>query len=380
MREHPIPQDVVGYRFHIVGNMTIKQFAEIGAGCIVAFLIYTTNLFDLIKWPLIGISVAMGAMAAFVPFEERPLDHWLITFIRVMYKPTLFYWRREPKVPEPFLYQPNQVKNTTTDLDLSPARRQRIKEYLGTLNQGQAPDQLELMEQSRLQEIMMAFQTTQGVGLIKQGHRATLTVRTHSLKSLPTDTTTAQPAPASVTVFETPASSGLPTSTSLAANKQLLGVHQVATSIEIPEAPTVNLQSSQLTTDEATAINATQAPADERAYTDVAATPAIVGTASPAELNANLPFPTRPSEPNKLVGMVLTPTNELINDAIVEIGTPQGLVARAVKTNALGQFFVTTPLPSGEYTISVDKENYQFLPQSLSLTGQVVDPIEIRSL
>src|SRR5262245_9272112 len=109
MREHPIPQDVVGYRFHIIGNMTIKQFAEIGAGCILAFIIYSTNLFAFLKWPLIGISIGVGALAAFVPFEERPLDHWLMTFFRVMYRPTLFYWRREPQIPEPFLYTPTQA-------------------------------------------------------------------------------------------------------------------------------------------------------------------------------------------------------------------------------------------------------------------------------
>ena len=35
MREHPIPQDITGYKFHIIGSMTLKQFLEIAIGVIV---------------------------------------------------------------------------------------------------------------------------------------------------------------------------------------------------------------------------------------------------------------------------------------------------------------------------------------------------------
>ena len=71
--------------------------------------------------------------------------------------------------------------------------------------------------------------------------------------------------------------------------------------------------------------------------------------------NANLPFPSKPTLPNKLVGMVLTPDNNLITDAIVEVQTIDGNIVRAVKSNALGQFTITTPLKDGEYIISVEK-------------------------
>ena len=106
MRDHPIPQDIVGYRFHIVGNMTIKQFAEVGAGCLMALIIYQSNLLFPIKWALIGLSISIGTALAFLPIEERPLDHWLLTFVRILYKPTKFFWRRAAKIPEVFLFQP----------------------------------------------------------------------------------------------------------------------------------------------------------------------------------------------------------------------------------------------------------------------------------
>ncbi|NCN51023.1 MAG: carboxypeptidase regulatory-like domain-containing protein, partial [Candidatus Pacebacteria bacterium] len=72
--------------------------------------------------------------------------------------------------------------------------------------------------------------------------------------------------------------------------------------------------------------------------------------------------------------------NELIVNAIIEILQQDGTVARAVKTNALGQFFVTTPLANGNYTITVDKDGFSFEPMSIQLTGDLVQPIEVRSL
>ena len=99
-----------------------------------------------------------------------------------------------------------------------------------------------------------------------------------------------------------------------------------------------------------------------------------------ATFNAALPFPNKPTQPNKLVGMVLTPNKELIPEAIIEIKDEQNRVVRAVKSNALGQFFVSTPLKSGSYSIYVDHTQYKFHPQEIMLENEIVEPIEIRSL
>jgi hypothetical protein len=77
--------------------------------------------------------------------------------------------------------------------------------------------------------------------------------------------------------------------------------------------------------------------------------------------------------------MILTPRDELIPGAIIEIQTPQGVVSRAVKSNALGQFFITTPLENGEYIVSVEKDGHTFKPMTITLTGKIVEPLEVRS-
>ena len=53
MKQHPIPQDITNYRFHLIGSMTLKQFAEVAAAVIVSLIVYATNLPGIIKWPLI---------------------------------------------------------------------------------------------------------------------------------------------------------------------------------------------------------------------------------------------------------------------------------------------------------------------------------------
>lgn len=132
MREHALPQDVTGYRFHLIGSMTLKQFAELAAGCIFALIFYASTTPFYVKWPMIALGVGAGAMIAFVPIEERPLDHWVSTFVKIIWRPTQFFWKHESKIPDVFFFNPaeSSQEKTVEDIDLTPARRERVKEYL----------------------------------------------------------------------------------------------------------------------------------------------------------------------------------------------------------------------------------------------------------
>jgi hypothetical protein len=101
--------------------------------------------------------------------------------------------------------------------------------------------------------------------------------------------------------------------------------------------------------------------------------------ATGAVFNTNLPFPSTPTQPNKLVGMVLSATNELVPGAVIEVRDERGEVVRVVKSNALGQFFVTTPLPKGNYSVMVEAPDMSFPPISLTINNTILRPMEIRS-
>ncbi len=387
MQEHPIPQDITGYRFHIIGSMTLKQFGEILIGVIIGFIFFKTNLIAVIKWPLVLLSVGMGAAAAFLPIEERPLDHWIVTFFKIMYKPTKFYWKRVPTIPDAFKYEPlnKNIKEEPT-LDLTPAKRQRIKEYVSAIPEISTVRQDFTNEElSRMQNILSSFtsvQVTETVVTSTQSahERPRMDVRVRKMR---------KPVLQEVTIFEDTTTISIPTINTHQTNepvlapgtkKSILKSDQVAGNIEIPEEQIIRTISDK---DEDEKINDSQHSINDlsvKSYLEPEAKNTNQTIAvQDAQYNQNLPFPIKPSEPNKVVGMILSQNNDLLTNAIVEVQTPDGSIARAVKTNTLGQFFITTPLKNGDYNIVAEKTGYQFQPQHLIINNTIIPPMEIRS-
>src|SRR5690606_27933025 len=84
------------------------------------------------------------------------------------------------------------------------------------------------------------------------------------------------------------------------------------------------------------------APAAQTAKTELSA-------ANTKMRNISLPVP--PRSPNLIVGVATSKDGKLVEGAIVQVLDPTGLPARAMKTNALGQFATSTPLAPGTYRI-----------------------------
>lgn len=95
MEQHPIPQQITSYEFKLVGEMTLKQFGKAAGGIIIALIINASPLVFFIKWPLIFIFAVGGLAMAFVPFQDRPLDVWLSAFIKSIYSPTIYTYRKK---------------------------------------------------------------------------------------------------------------------------------------------------------------------------------------------------------------------------------------------------------------------------------------------
>lgn len=95
MEQHPIPQQISSYEFKLVGDMTLKQFLKAATGIILAILINSTQLMVLVKWPLMFLFAGGGLVLAFVPFEDRPLEAWIISFIKSIYSPTIYTYQRK---------------------------------------------------------------------------------------------------------------------------------------------------------------------------------------------------------------------------------------------------------------------------------------------
>lgn len=415
MQEHPIPQDVTGYKFHIVGNMTIGQFMQVAAGAVVAFIIYSTNLYDIVKWPLVLFAFGLGAMIAFIPIGERPISHWLTTFARILYKPTQFYWRRDPVVPDFFNFVSSSSQTVVLpELDLSPLRRQKIHEYIVSAKVVDTPDQENQQVQSYVDHISTLFSSTtqqaQNSDVVLTVHRPNLKVRLRSMRSQPSsplnqEVAMSQPDDAVNDVMgqvvptnptEITSDAIQPNVVANANQTSATAFTQNRTTVELSTARSeqngsasgVDIPQEKLPQIEPDAIQAnaevspqqtSQAPTFIQPVEIQLAQNVADQSATDVTFNKQLPFPSKPTIPNKLVGMVLSAKNDLLEGAIVEIHAQDGAVARAVRSNALGQFFVTTPLKSDNYIINVEKEGYTFEPLSIKLSGKIVDPIEIHS-
>jgi hypothetical protein len=92
--------------------MTLKQFGYLAGGAVVAYICYKLPLPVFFSLPLAVASGMLGFGLAFVPVEERPMDVWIMSFLKRIYSPTLYVWQREKPVPEKTLPVPAATVST----------------------------------------------------------------------------------------------------------------------------------------------------------------------------------------------------------------------------------------------------------------------------
>ncbi len=82
---------------------------------------------------------------------------------------------------------------------------------------------------------------------------------------------------------------------------------------------------------------------------------------------------------NAISGVIVDKAGKFIGDSVVLIKNIAGQNLRALKTNQLGQFVVTTPLPNGKYFIQITKAGHSFDTVEINLVGITVPPVQIQS-
>lgn len=118
MDQHPVPQNISSYEFHLVGDMTLKQFFQLAGGIAVAAILYRLPLPFFLKWPIMALSVLMGIMLAFIPVSGRPFSQWIMAFIKAIYSPTEFHWSNSPQPSATMNHEPTNQVTKKTPLDV----------------------------------------------------------------------------------------------------------------------------------------------------------------------------------------------------------------------------------------------------------------------
>jgi len=147
MEQHPVPQHIASYEFRLIGDMTLKQFAQLAAGGILAIAAYALPLPSLIKWTLVIFIAFLGFAFAFLPINERPLSTWLIAFFKALFSPTEFIWKKRHKKPDV--------------LESPPQRKGDINQYLNSLPyQEEEKGPLDQKEEKFIKKVDHLFQST----------------------------------------------------------------------------------------------------------------------------------------------------------------------------------------------------------------------------
>ncbi len=134
MENHPIPQNVTGFEFKLIGNMTIKQFAYLATGVVLAWIFSVSPLPGFIKFPMAFLLGGIGFALAFIPIDGRPLDAMVLYFIRALFTPNQFVYQKTTPVNTQFSY-PSPI---TTQAPPPQPEKTAYEQLMAQLTQAQA--------------------------------------------------------------------------------------------------------------------------------------------------------------------------------------------------------------------------------------------------
>ncbi len=401
MEQHPVPQNVTTFQFRLIGDMTIKQFGYLACGIILGYIFYKLPLPFFFTWPLAIGSAVLGFGLAFVPVEERPMDVWIASFFKNVYSPTQYIWQKKPGQTTAAAGQPNI---THTQQSVTTKLVGLFSSWFGSTHPVSAPKP----EISRAPAVaapprhrapappVVPVQTAPS-GIIISLERmsdpfAWFKKMFHSrpkvelspglsfnnalaphqaplvIKPQPTARVASPVAPPITPPAVRPAghehvlelqgqlSDSLVRREQL--EKELVALRQqMEQQTHSPTAPSP-MRRASLT-------SATDAPTSVRVFTQDSATRAGI--------------PRLTTFPNIVTGIIKDHNGNLLPGMLITVRDNTDTPLRALKTNKLGQFAASTPLPNGTYLVEIEdpKNVLVFDKVQIPLNGAVAPPIEV---
>lgn len=341
MENHPIPQDVTGFKFRLIGSVTVKQFLYILAAGALCGIFFIMPISFLIKWPAIIFIASLGAGLAFLPIEGRPMDIMLMNFIKALPAENRYIFRKSgAQALLHDFFTPQQTQKAVVAPTAQKDDRKQL--LLNQLVRKNTPYKIDEKERDQLNTITGIFNDTQ--------------TPVTGMRGL--ETTDEEPEKPSVIVRPPAPSHQEPVKadeyTPPVTSEQPTNVAPVAQSVEPIKAPVPEIPP--------------QAPS----------MPAV--SVAPENQIAS-GFPQIPDTPNVVLGIVKDARGKVLPNIIVEVIDKTGNPVRAFKTNALGQFSSATPLPEGHYQILLEdtRHIHEFSPIDIEMKNDIFQPIEIIS-
>jgi hypothetical protein len=390
MENHPIPQDITGFQFKLIGNMTVKQFAYLAGGVILAWICYVLPISAFIKMPFAFMFIIIGVAFAFLPIEGRPLDVMISHFVKALLNPTQFIYQKTGRpifLPMPAAIVQQAADQTQANSGLS---GENLKQFL---------DSLPKRPKNKLDEKeMVFFQSLGNAAMPQQVVQATPAfVAPHVM-----DTVAPPPTPVDMPPAENePQAEEIELEREAAALKTQLDeakkleqtqtgttnqvqAHQKVTELEQTLQET--LGQKQELEKQLMSLKRTLEAQQKQVYKPSIAVAEKEETKNvrsiPKNMGKAVGLPNASEFPNIVSGIVKDPRGNSLSNILVEIKDGENNPVRAFKTNALGQFASATPLTNGTYTIEFEdpKGENKFDIIQFSANGEVILPIEVISV
>jgi hypothetical protein len=384
MENHPIPQDITGFQFKLIGDMTIKQFAYLASGVILGWIAFILPVFPLIKIPIALVFVGLGVAAAFVPIEGRPFDTMIINYFKALFSPTVFIYQKTGGhmwFPEATAQASAQV----TSSHGTPESSQRLKQFLSSLPQ-KPKDKLDEKELSFLNSLNAIHQSSPPpsgasvlTGLkIAQKEPPKTIEKPPEQKPQPKENLEDKEEELKREIEQAKA-----LEKERAGSKDSEVAHQKVSDLEMVLADVMkqkqNLESQLLDLKKKIDMQGqkvfapSEMPVREESK-QVRVIPKTMGKTS------GLPFV--PDVPNLVMGIIKDPRDNPIANVLIEVKDESGNPVRAFKTNVLGQFASATPLSNGTFQMYFEdpKGEHKFDAVEIKATGEVLMPLEIISV
>ncbi|RJQ38431.1 hypothetical protein C4559_01430 [Candidatus Microgenomates bacterium] len=385
MENHPIPQDVTSFQFKLIGNMTIKQFAYLAIGAVLAWIFFSLPLTALIKFPLAFMFALSGAALAFVPIEGRPMDTMISLFAKALFSSDQYVYQ---KIGGNLFPQINMAVKHDQYKQEPGHSKEKLQAFLKTV---------QATPKNSLDEKEMVF--FESISSIISGNQA--------------------PTPAPAPTVHQPISKPLMTAQDIEKQKEEpqdkkevennlekeaqiikkeLEEAKAEENVKKGEEKTITHQKVEELEKQLNEVQFQRERLENELLTlqrkiedqkqnifvpiDAPKQETQHVRKIPQGMGKSVGLPIAPDTPNLIIGIVKDPRGNVLPNILVEIKDKEQNPVRAFKTNGLGQFASATPLLNGVYTVWFEDQNgkNRFDPIEITIAGEIVPVIEVFSI
>lgn len=372
MDNHPIPQDVTGFQFRLIGDMTIKQFAYLATGVGLAWILFITPFPFLLKFPLVLLFGGTGVLLAFIPIEGRPADTMILFFFKSLFSPTQYVYKQaggsfpttaQPGATTAFVKEEKKEEKSEDD-----QHKKDEKIHLDAALTPLAPAVLQPTQQEEKKEAVPQPTASITSEEPSEAEEAATQELGKEAEAIVKELQEAKQQ-------ETKVQEG---------TKEATVAHEKVTQLE-DELQTILKQKQDLEK-QLLELEKQLAARNQQVFTPGTATEepkesSHVIKVAPSQ-KATVGAPLINDVPNLIAGVVKDPRGNVLPNMLIEVKDKDGNPVRAFKTNPLGQFASATPVISGVYTITFEdpQGKQKFDTVEITANGTVLPQLEVISV